>query len=158
MPAKYARLTLQVTLILLLLGTASAQSQDPIVGSWNITGANSDGTSPFIAVMSFNAGGTLVEFDTPGTNSSASPGESIVLGRWNNTANLVYRYEVENYIYDSSGNLSDIAIATCNVTLASTQKSFGGKCSLNFYTCSVSLCPGTLVAGPVSLNVTGRRF
>jgi hypothetical protein len=156
MPAKCARLLLQVALILVSLGAASAQ--DPIVGTWNLKGANSDGTFPFIAVMSFNAGGTAVEFDSAGTNSSASPGESITLGKWLKTADLAYRYKVENYIYDSAGNLSDIAIATCNVTLASTLHSFGGNCSLNFFTCSVSSCPGTLVVGPVSLNVKGRRF
>ena len=159
MQAKFARFTLQVALVLLLVGAASAQNQDdPIVGTWNMKGANSDGTFPFIAVMNFNAGGTAVEFDTAGTNSSASPGESIVLAKWTKTATLAYRYKGENYIYNSSGNLADIAIFTCNVTLASTLTSFGGSCSLNFYTCSVSSCPGTHVVGPVSVNVKGRRF
>ena len=91
---------------------ALAQSQDPLIGTWNITGANS-----FIAVMTFNQGGTTVEFDTAGTNSSASSGESIDLGKWVATAQpLNYTFNEENYIYDSSGNLSLIAIANCKLS------------------------------------------
>jgi hypothetical protein len=153
-----AKLTLCLAVIVCLVGGAFAQTQDPLIGTWNISGANSDGTSPFIAVMTFNSGGTTVEFDTSGTNSSASPGESITLGKWAPTANLSYKYNEENYIYDASGDLSLIAIAACHATLASSLKSFSGKCNVNFYSCSVSLCPGSLVVGPVAVNVKGRRF
>jgi hypothetical protein len=54
------------------------------VGTWNLRGTQ-DGTVITIAVMTFNAGGTTVEFDTAGTNSSSSPGESIDLGVWKKT-------------------------------------------------------------------------
>ena len=134
---------------------APAQNQDPLIGTWNLSGAA--GASAFIAVMSFNAGGTTVEYDTAGTNSSASPGESITVGKWSKTGTLTYTFKEENYIYDSSGNLAYIAIANCTLTLASTQKSFTDKCAVKFYTCSVTSCPGTLVSSS-SATATGRRF
>lgn len=108
--------------------------------------------------MTFNAGGTTVEFDTSGTNSSASPGESIDLGVWSANGQGTYTFREQNYIYDSSGNLSLLAIGKCNVTLGTTQKSFKGSCSVNFYNCSLSQCPGSLVTGPTTYDISARRF
>jgi hypothetical protein len=164
MRTRCGRLTFSVSigaicaLTLLSQGAAFAQEKDPLIGTWNLAGANADGTSPFIAVMTFNLGGTTVEYDTGGTNASASPGESISLGKWSKTDDLAYQFKEQNYIYDSSGNLSLIAITGCKVTLASTLKRVGGTCEIKFYQCSVSQCPGTLVVGPVALTLNGRRF
>jgi hypothetical protein len=144
--------------LLLMPLVAIAQTQDPIIGTWNENGASSDGSNPFIAVMSFNAGGTTVEFDTAGSNSSASPGESIDLGSWSKTGENRYTFKDQNYIYDSSGNLANLAIAVCNVTLAANLKTFEGPCEFSFYTCSVTLCPGSLVAGPQPAKISGKRF
>jgi hypothetical protein len=137
---------------------ALAQNQDPIIGTWNLHGANTDGSNPFIAVMTFNAGGTTVEFDTAGTNSSSSPGESIVLGKWSLTAANKYTFKEQNYVYDQSGKLSLIAIAGCKLDLASDMKHVSGPCSLSFYQCSVRQCPGSLKAGPIAFKVSGKRF
>ena len=162
MRTRCGRLTFAVSigaicaLILLSQGAAFAQEKDPLIGTWNFTGANADGTGPFIAVMTFNLGGTTVEYDTGGTNASA--GESISLGKWSKTDHLAYQFKEQNYIYDSSGNLSLIAITGCKVTLASTLKQVGGTCESKFYQCSVSQCPGILLFGPVALTLNGRRF
>jgi hypothetical protein len=148
--------TLAVSISMLLLPSpASAQGQDPLIGTWNLSGGS--GSSAFIAVMTFNAGGTTVEFDTSGTNSSASPGESISLGKWSNTGNSTYTFKEQNYIYDASGNLSLIAITNCTLILASNQKSFKDNCNVSFFTCSVASCPGTLVSSS-SGPATGKRF
>lgn len=141
------------TLMLVSSIAASAQNQDPLIGTWNIRGdANS-----FIAVMTFNAGGTTVEYDTAGTNSSASPGESIALGNWSKIGGLNYRFREENYIYDSSGNLAFIALTNCTLALASSQNSFTDKCTVNIRTCSVKSCPGALVNSS-SGTAAGIRF
>ena len=145
-------------LFLFLQGAAFAQPPEPIVGTWNLTGANADGSNPFIAVMTFDLGGTTVEFDTAGTNSSASPGESSVLGKWSKAGDLSYKFKEQNYIYDSAGNLQRIAIASCKVTIASTLDTLKGQCEINFYQCSVSECPGPLSFGPVPFAVSGKRF
>jgi hypothetical protein len=136
------------------LSSVPAQNQDPLIGTWNVTG---EGNS-FIAVMTFNAGGTTVEYDTSGTNSSASPGESISLGKWKKTGNLTYKFAEQNYIYDQSGNLSLIAIADCNATLASTLNSYSDTCAVNFYQCSLTACPGPLFSGPTTGTATAVRF
>jgi len=84
-------------LFLFLQGAAFAQPPEPIVGTWNLTGANADGSNPSIAVMTFNLGGTTVEFDTAGTNSSASPRESIVSGKWSKAGDLSYKFKEQNH-------------------------------------------------------------
>jgi hypothetical protein len=150
------RLTVAMLFLLLPL-MGSAQNSDPLVGTWNLKGTQ-NGTTITIAVMTFNAGGTTVEFDTAGTNSSASPGESIDLGVWKNTGNRTYSFKEENAIYDSSGNLSQQAVGACRLTLATDQKSFTGRCELNFYGCSLTQCPGPLQDGPVFYNVNAKRF
>lgn len=145
-----------VAVMLLLLPLAVyAQNSDPLVGTWNLT-FSQNGTVHEIAVMTFNAGGTTVEYDTGGTNASAS--ESIDLGKWVKTGDATYRAKEENYIYDSTGNLSALAIAKCHLTLASSQNSFKGGCAANFYECSLTKCPGNLKHGPVTLEVKGKRF
>jgi hypothetical protein len=130
-----------------------------IVGTWNLTGTV-PGTDDavFLAVMTFNAGGTTVEFDTGGTNSSASPGESISLGKWNETGLLTFEFEQENVTYDGSGNLNAIAIGKEEVTVDPSLRTLRGSGSVNFYACSLTLCPGQLIAGPSPVEFTGRRF
>ena len=119
---KLARVAVHLATAALLLMplVAIAQTQDPIIGTWNENGSSSDGSNPFIAVMSFNAGGTTIEFDTGGSNSSASPGESIDLGSWSKTGKNKYTFKDQNYDYDSFGNLANLTIAVCNVTLQQT--------------------------------------
>jgi hypothetical protein len=118
-------------LVTLSPAPALAQSQDLIVGTWNFHGANLDGSNPFIFVQTFDAGGTTVEFDTPGTNSSAA--ESIVLGNWSKTGSNRYTFKEQNYVYDQSGSLALVAIASCKLELAHNLKHAGGPCTLNFY-------------------------
>ena len=78
------QLSITALLMPLLTVTSRAQNSDRLVGTWNLRGTQ-DGAVITIAVMTFNAGGTTVEFDTAGTNSSSSPGESIDLGVWKKT-------------------------------------------------------------------------
>jgi hypothetical protein len=117
----YILLTLSVLMLLLAASgqgplATSAQTQDPLIGTWNIHGeANS-----FIGVMSFNAGGTIVEYDTTSTNPSSA--ESISLGKWSKTGDLNYTFREQNYVYDTSGNLIYIAIAHCSLKLSSNWK------------------------------------
>src|SRR5580704_2807373 len=108
--------------------------------------------------MTFNAGGTTVEFDTAGTNSSSSPGESIDLGVWKKTGSQTYTFKEENTIYDSSGNLSELAVGACKLTRAPEQKSFRRDCSLNFYSCILARCSLVLVASPVVYVNAAKRF
>jgi hypothetical protein len=160
MRRKYAGLAFALSLLIVgalvsLQGSAApAPAQDPLVGTWNLTGTNPN--YPFIAVMSFNLGGTTVEYDSQGTNSSTA--ESIDLGKWRKTGNLAYTFKQQNYVYDTSGNLSLIGIASCDLTLASTRASFSDTCAVNFYNCSLSSCPGSLVSGPTTVTATGTRF
>ena len=49
--------------------------------------------------MSFNAGGTIVEYDTTSTNPSSA--ESISLGKGSKTWDLNYTFKEQNYVYDT---------------------------------------------------------
>ena len=147
----------RVTVAAVLLPVmAWGQSPDPIVGTWNVS-ASLNGTPLYIGVMTFHSGGTLTEFDTAGTNSAASPGESIDSGVWTQKANGSYSFRAENYVYDSSGNLSELATVGCNLTLGSNQNSFKGNCTVSFFSCSLSQCPGPLQEN-FSYQVTAKRF
>jgi hypothetical protein len=145
-------------LLLVLPMTASAQGSDPIVGTWNMAFSRPGTRTNFIGFMTFNSGGTTTEFDTNGTNASASPGESIALGVWNSPRGQTYSFREENATYDASGKLSGLAVGMCNLTLAENMNSFTGTISLNFYTCSLAQCPGSLIAGPILFQVSGTRF
>ena len=148
--------------VLLLMFPGKAFDQVPpvsaFIGTWNLSGMAGTPPSPFIAVMTFNLGGTTVEFDTSGTNSSASPGQSISLGTWRQTGVRSNTFEEENFIYDGSGNLSQLAVTSANLTLDPTPNSFSGNGSISFFSCSVSDCPGPLLFGPFPVQLTGHRF
>ena len=146
---------LALSALLILSGAATAQIQDePLIGTWNISLGSAG-----IAVMTFNAGGTTVEYDTGGNNPSGNPGESIALGKWYKSAKPAkYSFKEQNYIYDDSGNLEYIAIASCGLTLAPGNKSFTDSCTVRFYTCSVATCPGALVSTQSGGSGTGTRF
>lgn len=147
---------LLVASLLLVPAAALAQGSDPIVGTWNMSFSQIGRPAQILAIMNFNAGGTTVEFDTTGTNPSAS--ESIDLGVWSNTGDRTYTSRAENVTYDPSGNLSALVVGTCNLTLAQDLNSFTGTCSLNAYSCSVAVCPGPLLGGPFPYGVSARRF
>jgi len=141
--------------VLCLTGHTFAQNQDPLIGTWNESGAATDGSLPFIAIMNINAGGTTIETDTGGGNSSTV--ESINLGKWRKVGVLAYSFKDQNYIYDTSGNLADININVCTITLDPGLKSFSGNCNFGFYTCSLTQCPGSLLAN-VPGAISGTRF
>jgi hypothetical protein len=145
-------------IVLLLLLPIVASAQDPIVGTWTMWLSPTGRPTTVIAVMTFNSGGTTVEFDTSGTNSSASPGESISLGAWNSTGGRSYTFREENVIYDSSGNLSALAISMCDLSLTPRNTTFSGTLLVNFYSCSLVRCPGPLIAGPTVFQVNAQRF
>jgi hypothetical protein len=132
----------------------------PLVGSWNLSGTfQTTPPSPFLAVMNFDYGGTTAEFDTGGTNSSASPGESISLGTWKQTGPRTSQFVQRNYVYDENGNLAQLAITTANVTLDSPSgDTFKATASIVFDSCTVSQCPGPLLYGPFAGEFNGRKF
>jgi hypothetical protein len=134
---------------------ASAQS-DPLVGAWKFAESSSSLQTSALALMTFNAGGTVTELDTAGTNPA--PLESIALGTWSNTGGRNYTFKEQNLLYDSSGNLDGIAIGTANFTLAPDMNNITGLATFNFYSCSVSLCPGSLLAGPIPVGLAGTRL
>lgn len=150
--------TLCGLLLLLLPAVVSAQGSDPIVGTWNITVSRVGQPTLVLSFMNFNAGGTLAEFDTSGTNSSASPGESIELGIWSNTGGQTYTFKDENVVYDSSGKLSSLVIGTGSLTLAPNMNTFSGTLTITTYSCSLARCPGPLQGGPSSFPINGTRF
>jgi len=159
-------LILVCVLLVLTTGRASYQSYNPasgvspFAGTWNLIGtAQTNPASPFLAVMSFQFGGTTAEFDTSGTNSSASPGESPTLGKWNQTGLKTAEFSQENFIYDQNANISQLAVENVTVTLDSPQQTeITGKGEISFYSCSVTQCPGPLLFGPIALEFTGTRF
>jgi hypothetical protein len=122
--------------------------EDPSVGERS--------SANYIGAYDFQRGGTVTELDTDGTNPS--PSESIVLGTWSNIDGGAYTFKEQNLIYDSSGNLSSIAITTANLTLGVDMNTITGVATTNFYQRSVLVCLGQLQAGPVTLTEVGTRL
>ena len=155
-----------VVLVLLLLSGKKAVGQatasDPIVGTWSVIGTAPGGgiLSNFIVTMSFNDGGTTIEYDTTGTNSFMSPGEGMVIGVWRRTGHLTYAFKEQNYIFgDAAGNLSATNITTCHVTVDPHLNSYTGTCDLKFFDCSVALCPGAEIPNTeLQATISATRF
>ena len=151
-------------MLLLSASKASPQDQiptlvDPLVGTWNATGVNPGSSqTSLIVLMSFNLGGTTIEYDTPGTNSFASPGEGLVIGVWRKTGHLAYTFKEQNYIFDGSGTLFATNITECNISLAPTLNSYIGTCKLDFFFCTLSVCPGQRIDGTFALDISATRF
>jgi hypothetical protein len=121
---------MRFAVLLFLPMTTWAKRSDPIIGTWNV--AASMNKSPlFIEVITFHEGGTLAEFDTDGTNSSAS--KSVNSGVWKNRRDAIYDFKAENYAYDSSGKLAQIAVPVCQLILDSNQNRLNGTGSINWY-------------------------
>ena len=150
--------TVLCALVLLTASRASepdlvGPSVDPIVGLWNVNLSSSGG--PELVTMTFNQGGTTVEYDTPGANSFTSPGESLVQGAWKKTGLNTYKFKEQNFIFDASGTLFADNISICEVTLSRDGNSFTATCDLVFYHCSVAQCPGAFIAsGPATMTAT----
>lgn len=143
-----------------LLTSRASESQlaappvDPIVGLWSVD-LNAAGQPPELVTMTFNQGGTTVEYDTTGLNSFTSPGESLVQGAWKKTGFNTYTFKEQNFIFDALGNLFADNVSTCQVTLGRGGNSFTATCDLVFYNCSVAQCPGSFIAsGPATMTAT----
>jgi len=152
------------TLALVLLSPIAtlAQSQDPLVGTWNVIFTSSS-TVDSIAILTFNTGGTAVGAATNGTNPSTQ--ETVPLGKWVNTGHRNRTFKFASFLFDTAnalntptgGTLSAITYSDCNLTLSSNTNAFSGSCTISFYTCSLTSCPGTThSSGPVALS--GTRF
>jgi hypothetical protein len=146
---------LTIAVLWFLAGTASAQS-DPLVGAWRFAESSNTPRPNVLALMAFHAGGTVTELDTDGANPS--PQESIALGTWSSTGGQTYTFKEQNLIYNSSGNLASIAIGVANFTLGTDMNTITGVATFNFYSCSVSLCPGPIQAGPILIRLDGTRL
>jgi hypothetical protein len=147
-------------LLLLSASKASVQNQsanqaDPIVGLWSAVLPSNSGNT--LVTMTFNQGGTTIEYDTPGTNSFGSPGESLVQGIWKKTGSNLYVFKEQNFIFNSSGVLDLENISTCHLILSADGNSFTGNCDFVFFTCSVSQCPGAEFADFPG-TITATRF
>ena len=136
---------------------AQNAAQEGIVGTWNFQGTVVNPPIPFIFVVAFNEGGTTVEIDSTATGNP-STGESISLGTWKQTGPETSTFRQVNYTYDTTGNLSSLAISSFKLALDSDADSLSGPGSVSFYNCSVSQCPGALIAGPIPETVTGKRI
>ena len=137
---------------------AQNEVQEGIVGTWNFQGTvEINPPLPFIFVVAFNDGGTTVEIDSTATGNP-STSESISLGTWKQTGSATSTFRQVNYIYDAAGNLSQLAISSFKLTLDSDPDSLSGPGWVSFYNCSVSQCPGALIAGPIPETVTGKRI
>ncbi len=111
------------------------------MGTWNVTITVAGG--PVIAVENFNQGGTFVEFCTVATGNP-NAGQSITLGNWQKTGAHTFAFKQQNYTFDSiAGNLNGIAIANTTATLSQDGNSFTGSGQVNFFTCTVTQCPGS---------------
>ncbi len=166
MTRKMGTLILGISIVtlcaLVLSGRNAVHAQDPaqvgIVGTWNFQGAvEVNPPLPFIFVVAFNDGGTTVEIDSTATGNP-STSESISLGTWKQTGPATSTLRQVNYIYDASGNLSQLAISSFKLTLDADADSLSGPGSVSFYSCSVSQCPGALIAGPIPETVTAKRI
>jgi hypothetical protein len=151
-----------VLLALVFVGKNITSAQSPatkqITGTWNFTGAIAGNPPlPIIFVMTFNQGGTTVEFDTFSTGNPSTQ-ETISLGTWQSAGGSSFTFKEENYAYDSLGNLSKMAIATGDITLDSTGSNATGTGTISFYSCTVSQCPGSLLSGPIQLTFSGQRI
>jgi hypothetical protein len=144
------------TAVLWFLPVIAWAQSDPLVGAWKFKEALSTTKPAILALMTFHAGGTLTELDTNGTNPSQM--ESMAMGTWSNLGGRSYTFKEQNLIYDSSGNLSSIAIVTANFTLGQDMNSITGIATANFYQCSVLVCPGQLQAGPIAVALAGTRL
>jgi hypothetical protein len=142
-------------MVLTLPSPLLAQTQDPIVGTWNLIGL-AHTKYAYIALQTFNAGGTTLEYSNAATGNTQAA-SNIVMGKWGTTSSG-YSVTGQNYIDDSSGNLLLTAIGECNLKLSSDNQSFSGTCSAKFYKCSVSQCPGKLVGKSGPGSITGTRF
>jgi hypothetical protein len=152
------------TLGLVLLSPIAtlAQSQDPLIGTWNVTFTTSSVVDS-IAITTFNTGGTAIGAATNGTNPSTQ--ETVPLGKWANTGRRNRTFKLASFLFDTTnalnmptgGTLSAISYSDCNIVLSSNNNSFTGSCTISFYTCSLTSCPGTThTSGPVALS--GTRF
>jgi hypothetical protein len=149
-------------ILLVSFGALTAQvhdgqiTDDPLIGTWNISGINNG--SPGIAVTTFNAGGTTVEFDSGPTVPTAA--ETIALGKWYKSAEpLKYTFSEQNYIYEPSGNLAGDVVTSCSLTLASNHNSFTeDSCTYRLYACDMAECPGALIGIESSGTAKGKRF
>ena len=147
-------------LVMLSASKASEQEQisapvDPIAGLWNMNLNSAFG--PTLITMTFNQGGTTVEYDTAGSNSFVSPGESLVQGIWKKTGYDNYTFKEQNFIFNASGVLNADNITTCHLTLSSDHNSFTGSCDLLFFNCSVLECPAAQIASFTG-TISATRF
>jgi hypothetical protein len=120
---------------------------DPLVGTWNFNGAGFQGT------VSFNAGGTSVELDTPSRSPQVTPNgiaeDTISLGPWVRTGTSTYLWKTQNFAFPN-GNVV-VAKTSSTLTLMSSD-SFTATGEAQFFDLNGNL----LASSPVTFS--GTRF
>ena len=155
-PAKIARVLTILSVIGLFPALAPAQTNDPLVGTWNFKVTATGGCSTnceYMGMIAFNQGGTAVEqLGTAVEYSGLGYVEHTALGSWQSTTGVTRTFRMKNFVFDSVGELSATAFETSSVKLSSTLNSFSGSGTAKIYNAS-----GTLI-DTETFPITGTRF
>jgi len=155
-PAKIARVLTVLTVIGLFPALASAQTIDPLVGTWNFKVTATGGCSTncdYMGMIAFSQGGTVVEqLGTAVEYSGLGYVDHTALGSWQSRTGTTRTFRMKNFVFDSVGELSATAFETSSVKLSSTLNSFSGYGTAKIYNES-----GTLI-DTVTFTIVGTRF
>jgi hypothetical protein len=155
-PAKIARVLTILSLIGLFPALAPAQTNDPLVGTWNFKVTATGGCSTnceYMGMIAFNQGGTAVEqLGTAVEYSGLGYVDHTALGSWQSTTGTTRTFRMKNIVFDSVGELSATAFETSSVKLSSTLNSFSGSGTAKIYNASDTLIDTE------TFTITGTRF
>src|ERR1700757_2122409 len=134
-----------------------AQSTNPLAGSWNFAVTVTGGCTAnckYIGMLAFNQCGTVIEQrGTTVEYYGLGDVERTALGTGRSTGGTPpYTLRIENFVFDSTGNLSALILGTSGITLGSALNSFSGSGTAKIYKAS-----GTLI-DTETFTITGTRF
>jgi hypothetical protein len=154
--AKIARVLTILSVIGLFPALAPAQTNDPLIGTWNFKVTATGGCSTnceYMGMIAFNQGSTAVEqLGTSVEYSGLGYVEHTALGNWQSTTGATRTFRMKNFVFDSVGELSATAFETSSVKLSSSLNSFSGSGTAKIYNAS-----GTLI-DTETFTITGTRF
>jgi hypothetical protein len=154
--SKIARVLTILSVVGLFLPLAPAQTNDPLVGTWNFKVTATGGCSTnceYMGMIAFNQGGTAVEqLGTAVEYLGLGYVEHTALGNWQATTGATRTFRMKNFVFDSVGELSATAFETSSVKLSLTLNSFSGSGTARIYNAS-----GTLIDSE-TFTITGTRF
>ena len=156
---RIARVLSIFAVIVLLPGLSLAQTNDPLVGTWNITVTLTSGcmtNCKYIGMVAFNQGGTVVEqLGTAVEYSGLGYVDRTALGKWwrPTTGANPHEFKAKDFVFNSTtGELSATIIGTSAITLSSNLQSFSGSGTAKIFNAR-----GTLIETE-SFTIAGTRF